>query len=168
MEQFLIVIQIITGLLSLAVPFLLYYIKTQNDELKTIKEKLSDKKYEAYTSVFNVFFDTFKKSLNPKGVDRKLVNQLMDTQKELMIYANDEVLQKYIEWKKSTGLTSIGHMIPLLEIFPLIRKDMGHENTVLSPKDILSILMLNSEDIDGFYERMVSEYMDNKKLNSEQ
>ena len=164
MEQFLIVVQLITGLLSLAVPFLLYYIKTQNEELKTVKEKVSEKKYEAYTSVFDVFFDTFKKSLNPKGGDRKLVNQLMDTQKELLIYGNDEVLQKYIEWKKSTGLNSIGHMVPLLEIFPLIRKDMGHKNTDLSPKDILSILMLNSEDIDGFYARMISEY--NNRNNS--
>jgi hypothetical protein len=159
--------KIITGLLSLTVPFLLYRIQRQNEELKSIREKLSDKKFKSYTDIFDLFFGLFKKNLNPKGVDKKLVSELMEIQKNFMIYASDDVLHKYIEWKNSTGKFALGHMIPLLEIFPLIRKDMGNKDTTLEPKDILKVLMLSTEDIDAFYQKAKDEYEGKIKLDSE-
>ena len=58
-------------------------------------------------------------------------------------------------------------MIPLLEIFPLIRKDMGNKDTTLTAKDILKILMLGTEDIDAFYQKAKDEYEGNIQLDSE-
>lgn len=167
METTELAFKVITGLLSLAVPFLLYRIKRQNDELTAIREKLSDKKFESYTDIFDLFFDLFKKRIAPKGADKKMVNDLLDVQKRFLIYASDDVLNKYIEWKSSTGKYTIGHMIPLLEIFPLIRKDMGNKDTTLTAKDILKILMLGTEDIDAFYQKAKDEYEGNIQLDSE-
>lgn len=152
------VFKIITGILSLAVPFLLYRIQRQNEEIKTIKEKLSDKKYQSYTDIFDLFFKIFQSKIDPKGQDKKLVEELLKIQKGFLIYASDEVLEKFIEWRSIAGKNGLGHMIPFLEIFPLIRKDMGNKNTSLSAKDILKLILLNTEDVDGFYKKAKDEY----------
>lgn len=155
--------QIITGLLSIAVPFLLYKIQRQNDEIKAIREKVSDKQFKAYTDMFDLFFELFKEQIPTLKTSDKRVNELIEIQKSFLIYASDNVLNKYIDWKESIGKSNAGNLLPLLELFPLIRKDMGHKDTTFTAKDMLKILMNGNENVDAFYKAIKDEYEGSKR-----
>jgi hypothetical protein len=126
-----------------------YIIKEQRDKIKTIQDQLADKKYLLYNEIFSVFFDLIK---GQKGIgktrEKDLAARLIDIKKDLFIYGPDLIVTKFIEWNRyvSNNQGDIKHAQIYLELFVLIRKDMGHVKTRITESDILRAIMTTDEE----------------------
>jgi hypothetical protein len=137
------IVTIIAAGLSGIVAILLFILQRKNEQLKIIKEKISDKKYEAYNEVLSIFFDLFKNVKNFKNLNEKqLGNKIIDLKKFLVLYANDDILKKFFEWNKSaqTEENRLVQFEQYLELMILIRKDMGNPDTKITTDEILRSL----------------------------
>jgi hypothetical protein len=142
------IVTIIAAGLSGIVAILLFILQRKNEQLKIIKEKISDKKYEAYNEVLSIFFDLFKNVKNFKNLNEKqLGNKIIDLKKFLVLYANDDILKKFFEWNKSaqTEENRLAQFEQYLELMILIRKDMGNPDTKITTDEILRSLADSEE-----------------------
>ena len=129
-----------------------YVVKEQRDKIKNIQNQVSDRKYRVYHEIFSFFFDVFKsqKKLNITTED-DLVLRLIDIKKDLVIYAPDPIVRKLIEWDvtRTSYPKDPRHLRTFLELFILIRKDMGHHKTSIMPEDILKFIMVDEKEFEA-------------------
>jgi hypothetical protein len=143
---------ILIAILTLVVAGLGFVIKEQLEKIKTIQNQLSDKKYKLYHEIYSLFFDVFKQE---KGLQKKnnndLVIRLIDIKKDLFIYAPDNIVKKFSEWNRYLNNHSgdIKHIAVFLELFILIRMDMGNHKTEITNLDILRSIMTTDEEFDN-------------------
>jgi len=63
------------------------------------RSNLSERKYETYMELLNIFFDQFKAVQSGRPLDTsKLTSRMFDAGKNLMIFGSDDVAMKYEEW----------------------------------------------------------------------
>lgn len=126
-----------------------YILKEKRDKIKNLQNQLSDRKYNVYHDIFSFFFDVLKsqKKLST-ATEEDLVTRLINIKKDLVIYAPDNIIRKLIEWDviRTTYPNDPRHLSKFLELFILIRKDMGHHKTSIIPEDILRFIMANEEE----------------------
>ncbi|MDP3443005.1 MAG: hypothetical protein Q8T08_09125 [Ignavibacteria bacterium] len=137
------IVTIIAAGLSGIIAILLFLLQRKNEQLKIVKEKISDKKYEAYNEVLSIFFDLFKSAKNLKNVNEKNLGiKIIDLKKFLLLYANDEILKKFFEWNKSAQMEGnrLAQFEKYLELMILIRKDMGNPDTKITKDELLRSL----------------------------
>ena len=143
---------ILVAVLTLVAGGLSYVIKEQIDKIKTIQNQLSDKKYKVYHEIYSVFFDLFKqqKELHKKN-DNDLVVRLIDIKKDLFIYTPDNIVKKFMEWNGyiNNHPGDIRHIVVFLDLFVLIRKDMGQSKTDITSLDILRSIMKTDEEFEN-------------------
>ena len=81
-----------------------YIIKEQREKIKLIKSQLSEKKYNLYHEIYSIFFDIIK---SEKGRKKSTVNsigtRIIDIKKDLLIYAPDIIVKKFMEWSSYTS-----------------------------------------------------------------
>ena len=71
--------ELIVGILAFISTILGFIIKAQHDKILSIKNQISDKKYNVYNEIFSIFFDImregkgFTKRLNPMTCQTELV-----------------------------------------------------------------------------------------------
>ncbi len=142
----------IIGIGTIICVYAFYLIKNKNEtikhkdsEIKSIQEKLSDKKYNLYHRMYSVVFDLVKK----KNISQsKLTEELIDIKKEMFIYAPDEILLNFLDWDdnvKENGLEANivnENMMKYFKILSLIRKDMGNEKSIIDAEDIFKSLIV--------------------------
>jgi len=128
-----------------------YIIKEQKEKIKSINDQLSEKKYNLYYDIYSIFFDIIKaekgmKNQNIKGIGTKII----DLKKDLLIYAPDAIVEKFIEWSSfaSNNEGDMRHAKIFLELYILIRKDMGHPKTLITESDILRLIMTTDSEVD--------------------
>lgn len=141
---------ILIGVITLIAAGLGYVIKEQRDKIKSIQDQLSEKKYGLYNEIFSIFFDLLKGQKGLKQSDHSdLPGRIIDIKKDLFIYAPDEVANKFIEWTRfiSNNTGDLKHAGIYLELFVLIRKDMGHSKTKLTEEDFLKAIMTTDEEV---------------------
>lgn len=137
-----------------------FVIKEQREKIKKIQDQLSDKKYTLYHEIISIFFDILsiqKELKTEKEVDA--VARLLEVKKDMIFYSLDNVLRKFLEWNRSLSDTSnrLKQFDNFLDLFVLIRKDMGYQKTIVTKDDILRLIMVSDKDfleiknrIDGF------------------
>jgi hypothetical protein len=142
---------ILVAVLTIVAGGLGYIIKEQKEKIKTIQNQLSDKKYKVYHELYSIFFDLLKqqKDIQEKN-DIDIGNRLIDVKKDLLIYAPDTIVKKFLEWNKyiNNKPGDIKHILIFLEIFTLIRKDMGQSKSEITGMDILRSIMTTDEEFD--------------------
>jgi len=143
---------ILVAILTLLAAGLGFIIKEQFEKIKTIQNQLSDRKYKLYHEIYSLFFDLLKqqKSLQKKN-DNDIVVRLIDIKKDLFIYAPDNIVKKFMEWNRYINNHSgdIKHIVVFLELFVLIRKDLGHIKTEITNLDILRSIMTTDEEFEN-------------------
>ena len=153
--------EILVGVLGIISAGLGYVIKEQRDKITSIQKQLSDKKYKLYHEIYSIFFDLFKqqKGLQKKEHVNTIGSRLIDIKKDLFIYAPDIIINKFTEWNNSVESEQGGikHITVFLELFILIRKDMGHEKTEIAPLDILRSIMINDDEFKKIQEQINTE-----------
>jgi hypothetical protein len=143
---------ILVAFLTLIAAGLGFVIKEQLDKIKTIQNQLSDRKYRLYHEIYSMFFYLIKQQ---KGLKKKAENdlavRLVDIKKDLFIYAPDDIVKKFLEWNSyiNNHINNIKHIAIFLELFVLIRKDMGNRKTVISELDILRSIMTSDEEFEN-------------------
>lgn len=165
------IVTIIAAGLSGIVAILLFLLQRKNEQLKIVKEKISDKKYEAYNQVLSIFFDLFKSVKNLKNVNEKqLPNKIIDLKKFLLLYANDDILRKFFDWNKSaqTEENRLAQFDKYLELMILIRKDMGNPDTKITTDEVLRSLADSEETYLELKRLISSKNIDNKELQNNQ
>lgn len=98
---------------------------------------MSERKYQAYLTLLNIFFEQMKAIRHKKQIDQdELVDQMLDANKELMLYASDDVLRLYHDWlnKSRAGVVDMEQFGSLIVA---IRKDMGHPKTRITSREVL-------------------------------
>jgi len=110
---------------------------------------LEQRKRELYAKFLDLFFNVLKRG---KKVDQdKLSSELMDIAKDMTVYASDEVLRLFVQFR-TMALTEERDSKTILEWFGKIilqiRKDLGYSITRIEPRDVLSVFIT---DIDKLY-----------------
>lgn len=144
--------EILVGVMGILAAGLGYVIKEQRDKINSIQRQLSEKKYKVYHEIYSIFFDLFKqqKGLQKKEQINTIGARLIDIKKDLFIYAPDNIINKFNEWNNflNNQPNDIRHVNIFLDLFILIRKDMGHEKTEIVGLDILRSIMTTDEEFD--------------------
>lgn len=141
-----IVIVFLTGLIGYG----FYLIRDYREQIKKTKEQLNDKKYQVYSSILDLFFDFIKENHGQlKNANKIVSSKMISIKKELIIYAPDNIVKKYIEYVMAFGneLEPYKHMKILLELFILIRKDMGHKNSLINNEDIILLVTQSEKEL---------------------
>lgn len=150
MEYSISLSEILVAVLTITAAGLGFIIREQKEKISTIQNQLSDKKYKLYHDIYSVFFNILK---GQKGFEKteedKLAIFIMDIKKDILIYAPDEVVKKYFEWNRfvSNNGSDIQHAKIFLELFILIRKDMGHRDTSVTESEILGLIMSTDDEL---------------------
>ena len=143
--------------LGICSTYLFFVLQKKNDKIKNIESQLSDKKYKVYHDIFSTIFDLLKDSKKIKPIDNsELVERLIDIKKDMIIYAPDEVLRKFLQWQNFVGdnPSDQGHFNIYLDLLVLIRKDMGNSKTEINKDDILRSIMTSTEEFNKFKKQL--------------
>jgi hypothetical protein len=128
-----------------------YIIKRQHDKIKSIQSQLSDKKHTLYNEVLSLYFDLLKETKNGGSSDTKNIGiKIIDLKKDLILYAPDLVLNKFVEWTRYSNNNPSEdprHFLLFIDLMGLIRKDMGHPKSSFNEDDFWKITMTTDEEI---------------------
>ena len=131
--------ELIVGILVFISTILGFIIKVQHDKILSIKNQISDRKYNVYNEIFSIFFDIMRegKGFTKKLKPNDLPDRIIKVKKDLLIYGTDEIIKKFTEW--NVNCNNPNQMLNFqnyLALFILIRKDMGYKKSKLTEKDI--------------------------------
>lgn len=131
-------------LLSGIIAYITWLYKSEKEKRLTIQSQLSEKKYNAYVKIIELFYGTFentlkKKTHNPQDIERKMIEIV----KEIAIYGSDDVVKKFSHWKSNSSTTThpTTALKNYLAIIIAIREDMGHPKTKVNFDDILGMIV---------------------------
>ena len=149
--------ELIVGILVFISTILGFIIKVQHDKILSIKNQISDRKYNVYNEIFSIFFDIMRegKGFTKKLKPNDLPDRIIKVKKDLLIYGTDEIIKKFTEW--NVNCNNPNQMLNLqnyLALIILIRKDMGYKKSKLTEKDILRIIMGDDDEYKKFLELM--------------
>lgn len=133
-----------------------YIIKEQREKIKSINNQLSEKKYKLYHETYSLFFDIIKNEKGEKNQNIKEIGtKIIDIKKDLLIYAPDTIVTKFIEWSRYiSNKEDLKHAKIFLELYILIRKDMGHPKTKINEVDILKLIMTTDSEVEKMKEML--------------
>lgn len=143
--------------LSILSTYLFFVLQKKNDKIKGIENQLSDKKYKVYHEIFSTIFDLLKGQKNIKqNSEMELVERLIDIKKDMIIYAPDNILNKFLDWQNFVGDNPEDqkHFNIYLELLILIRKDMGNSKTKLRNDNLLRSIMSSTEEFEKFRKQL--------------
>lgn len=149
--------ELIVGILVFISTILGFIIKVQHDKILSIKNQISDRKYNVYNEIFSIFFDIMRegKGFTKKLKPNDLPDRIIKVKKDLLIYGTDEIIKKFTEW--NVNCNNPNQMLNFqnyLALFILIRKDIGYKKSKLTEKDILRIIMGDDDEYKKFLELM--------------
>lgn len=148
--------ELAVGILAFISAVAVCIIKLQHDKISSIKNQLSDKKYNVYNEIFSIFFDIMRAGKGYIPNNSNLPDRIIQIKKDLLIYGTDEINKKFIEWHINCGTPNqVPNFKNYLSLFLLIRKDMGYKNSKLTENDILDIITGNKEESKKFIQQML-------------
>lgn len=146
--------EIIIGILTLIATGFGFIIKDQRDKIRTVRNQLSEKKYGVYNDVFSVFFNLIRGQKGfTENSEHELADKIISIKKDLLIYAPDNILKKFLEWNRfiANNEGDLRHAKIYLELFVLIRKDMGNHKTEITEADILKLIMTTDSEFEKMW-----------------
>lgn len=147
--------EIIIGILTLTATSFGFIIKEQRDKIRTVRNQLSEKKYGVYNDVFSVFFNLIRgQKGSTENNEQELADKIISIKKDLLIYAPDNILKKFLEWNRfiANNEGDLKHAKIYLELFVLIRRDMGNHKTEINEADILKLIMTTDSEFEKMWE----------------
>lgn len=139
--------ELTVGILAFISAVLVCIIKIQHDKISSIKNQLSDKKYNVYNEIFSIFFDIMRAGKGYIPEDSTLPDRVIKVKKDLLIYGTDEINRKFIEWHINCNTPNqIPNFKNYISLFLLIRKDMEYKKSKLTEFDILDMITGNKKD----------------------
>jgi predicted DNA-binding ribbon-helix-helix protein len=142
------------AILTVATPFLLLVLggvgwlyRHERERRAAAEQQVSERKYQAYLALLNIFFDQFKAIRHKKQLPMgQLVDRMVDANKELMLYASDDVLSLYQDWLEQSR-RGVVDMEQFGQLIVEIRRDMGHPKTGISSDDVLRQVITDYDQV---------------------
>ena len=137
---------LIIAIFSFVTFLLSKYFEYKFQQITTLREH----KTELYIKLSKMFFDLLK-SIKPVKTKEnkdeeldKIVEQIYTCNQELIVWGSDDVVSKFIAYRENvknpdTIFKTMGNL------FISIRKDLGHQNINLTPKNLLKIFVDTNE-----------------------
>lgn len=152
-------LQILLAIFSATTLVSVSWLKIQNDKIRDIKSKLSDKKYQTYHEILAILFDLISQSKNIKSVSEvDILNRIMNIKRDLILYGNDKMVKKFFEWEENQHKSAY-RLWNWAELAAISRKDMGNRFSKINTEKIFRSLFSNEKD----YLKFKSEYLISKK-----
>lgn len=118
-----------------------------------IRNEQKPKKTEIYEKVINFFFDSIlaTKLERQSKTEKELVQGFADMTPDLILWASDDVLNLYIEFRQlSTSNLNDSSRNPSLlfgQMLLAMRKDLGHQNKQITRTSILGTFVNDIENL---------------------
>lgn len=136
-------------LLTVSVPAIVavlgFVIAWQTEKLRTMREQLSEKKYNAYAEAVKMFYSVLKDSKAHRATnDKEMLDKMIDIKRDIFMYGSDKVFKSFNKWLLSTTSTENKEQFAAFLDFVLeMRKDLCNDKTKLTKHDILLNLTQN-------------------------
>ena len=120
----------------------------QTEKLRTMREQLSEKKYNAYADAVKMFYSVFKDvNANRTTNNSAMKNQMVDIKRDIFMYGSDKVFKTFNKWLLSTTESNEKIQLAVFLDFVLeMRKDLCNNKTKLKTHDILLNLTQSEEE----------------------
>ncbi len=145
-------------ILAIVVPAIVailgYIIHRKTERIKIMESQLSDKKYQAYAGLVDMFFKILKDTKRNNVPNDNLAEQMVDLKKDILLYGSDKVFYAYnkffdVSTNHSGNLKLL--MDAWLNLMLEIRQDMCGYSSQITKDDILFNLMQSRDEMNKFY-----------------
>lgn len=116
-----------------------YYIARQTEEIRIMREQLSEKKHKAYAEVVEMFYSILKDAKTNSHSDTfKQMAIMLDAKRDIFMYGSDKVFKAFNKWLLHTNDQDMTVQFKYyLEFMLEIRRDLCGNRTKITEKDIL-------------------------------
>jgi hypothetical protein len=136
------------ALLLLLIAGLGYLYMSEWERRQTVERQLSDRKYEVYVTLMNIYYDVLKASRTNTLIDQEdLTDHMNNVGKELILYGSDEVYKAYLGWTE-TGRGGTVSIKQFGKVLAAIRKDMN-PRTRVTYEEVLRLFINDFDDAKG-------------------
>lgn len=120
----------------------------QTEKLRTMREQLSEKKYNAYADAVKMFYSLFKDVKSNRTTNNKeIMDRMIDIKRDIFMYGSDKVFKAFNKWLLSTTNSNDKAQFAVFLDFVLeMRKDLCNNKTKLTKHDILINLTQSEEE----------------------
>lgn len=140
---------ILTGVIG----YISWLYQREKEKRISVQNQLSDKKYQVYNKIINLFFGVFENTIKKNdGSQDDIESKMIEIVKELTIYGSDSTLKQFSYWKRTAGLpnkTPSDSLKDFVNILIALRKDMGHPDTQINYDDILGMMIIDYDKVKG-------------------
>ena len=96
-------IALLSILISAIVAVAGFIIAWQTEKLRTMREQLSEKKYNAYADAVKMFYSVLKDTkANRTTNNREMMDRMIDIKRDIFMYGSDKVFKVFNKWLLST------------------------------------------------------------------
>ena len=137
--------------------YLIWRVQHQKDKIKSIENQLSEKKFEIYSELVYIIFDTMHgEKIEKKMGNNELLKRILEIKKNMFLYASNNMFRAFTDWSlelQKPGNNGVDHFKKYFELMKLVRKDMGQTNTKINLDDFMIYIMQNKEEYQKFKEQ---------------
>lgn len=126
----------------------------QTEKLRTMREQLSEKKYNAYADAVKMFYSVLKDAKANRTTDNNvMMDKMIDIKRDIFMYGSDKVFKAFNKWLLSTTYGNHKSQFAAFLDFVLeMRKDLCYNKTKLKKYDILLNLTQNEGEAKELFE----------------
>jgi len=149
---------VLIAVLTVSVPAIVavasIVIAWQTEKLRTMREQLSEKKYNAYADAVKMFYSVLKDTKANRSTNNdEMMERMIDIKRDIFMYGSDKVFKAFNVWLLSAGKNNGKEQFAAFLDFVLeMRKDLCNNKTKLKKKDVLLNLTQNETEAKKLYE----------------
>ena len=128
-------------------------IARQSEKLRTMREQLSEKKYNAYADAVKMFYSILKdtKAHRPTN-NNEMMDRMIDIKRDIFMYGSDKVFRAFNTWLlEAKENNNKKQFAAFLDFVLEMRKDLCNNKTKLTKNDILLNLTQSEEEARKIY-----------------
>lgn len=142
------IIAVLSVIISAIIAVAGLVIAWQTEKLRTMREQLSEKKYNAYADAVKMFYSVLKDTKSKKILNNdEMMLKMIDIKRDIFMYGSDNVFKTFNAWLLSTADSNVKVQLSTFLDFVLeMRKDLCNNKTKLKKHDILLNLTQSEEE----------------------
>lgn len=142
------IIALLSIIISAIVTIASIIIAWQTEKLRTMREQLSEKKYNAYADAVKMFYSVLKDAKAHRTTNNgMMMDKMIDIKRDIFMYGSDKVFKAFNTWLLSTTTSNDkAQFAAFLDFVLEMRKDLCNGKTNLTKHDILLNLTQSEEE----------------------
>lgn len=146
------IIALLSILISAIVTIAGIIIARQSEKLRTMREQLSQKKYNAYADAVKMFYSLFKDVRAHRTMNNdEMMDRMLDIKRDIFMYGSDKVFRAFNRWLLEANKgNDKAQFAAFLDFVIEMRKDLCNNKTKLTKHDILLNLAQSEEEAKVF------------------